>query len=281
MKVTLWGTRGSLASPGPDTVRFGGNTACVTVVGSAGTMLVMDAGTGIRGLGLSLPESIDRAYILLTQLHMDHIQGLPFFGPLRRRGVKVDIWGPASTTLSLRSRLMRYLSPPLFPVSLREILSDLTFNELPHGVLEINEFKVTAQLVIHPNPTLGYRIEEAGTVVTYIPDHEPALSGPTFPRSAEWTSGYDLAAGADLLIHDSQYNDEMYRTRMGYGHSSLGQAMQFARLASVKRFVPFHHDPVHSDDLIDRLIETAIAEHQPSFEVIPGKEGATVIVNSK
>jgi phosphoribosyl 1,2-cyclic phosphodiesterase len=276
MKVKLWGTRGSLASPGADTLRFGGNTSCVSVEGSEGTVIVLDGGTGIRNLGQSLPEDIKRVYILLTHLHMDHVQGLPFFAPLRRQGVEVHIWGPASTTLNLRSRLLRYLSPPLFPVSVREILSDLHFHELPSGSIEINEFQVTAQMIIHPNPTVGYRIQENNSKVTYLPDHEPALGVKTFPRSEDWTSGYALAEGSDLLIHDAQYSTQEYEQRVGFGHSCLTHAFRFARLAEVMQFIPFHHDPAHTDEMLDQMLKDTIAEEQPSYQVIPGMEGAVV-----
>jgi phosphoribosyl 1,2-cyclic phosphodiesterase len=276
MKVKLWGTRGSLASPGPETLRFGGNTSCVSVEGSEGTIIVLDGGTGIRNLGQSLPEDIKRVYILLTHLHMDHVQGLPFFAPLRRQGVEVHIWGPASTTLNLRSRLLRYLSPPLFPISVREILSDLHFHELPSGTIEIRELQVTAQLIIHPNPTVGYRIQENNSKVTYLPDHEPALGVKEFPISEDWTSGYALAEGSDLLIHDAQYSTKEYKQRVGFGHSCLTHAFRFAQLAEVKQFVPFHHDPAHTDEMLDQMIEDTIAEEQPSFRVIPGMEGAVV-----
>jgi phosphoribosyl 1,2-cyclic phosphodiesterase len=279
MKVTLWGTRGSLASPGPETLRFGGNTSCVSIEGSSeGTVLVLDGGTGIRKLGQSLPESMKKVYILLTHLHMDHVQGLPFFAPLRRPGVEVHIWGPASTTLDLRSRLLRYLSPPLFPISVREILSDLHFHELPSGSIEIGEFAITSQLILHPNPTVGYCIKEAETSVTYLPDHEPALGAKTFPISEDWTSGYNLAEGADLLIHDSQYTIDEYQQRIGFGHSCLPHAIRFAQLTDVKKFVPFHHDPSHTDDMLDRLIDDTVAEMRPDFTVIAGKEGLTLDV---
>ena len=274
MKVALWGTRGSLASPGAETLRFGGNTSCVSIEGSSeGTVLVLDGGTGIRKLGQSLPETMKRVYILLTHLHMDHVQGLPFFAPLRRQGVEVHIWGPASTTLDLRSRLLRYLSPPLFPISVREILSDLHFHELPSGSIEIGEFKISTQLIIHPNPTVGYCIKEDETSVTYLPDHEPALGAKTFPIDEDWTSGYTLAEGADLLIHDSQYTIEEYEQRVGYGHSCLPHAIRFAQLANVKQFVPFHHDPSHTDDMLDQMINDTVAEMQPGFSVTAGKEG--------
>ena len=129
MKVTLWGTRGSLPTPGTDTFAYGGNTSCIAVQGSDGTLLVLDAGTGIRGLGATLGGDLRRVDVLLSHLHMDHIQGLGFFAPLYRPGLAVHIWGPVSTTLSLRARLMRYLSPPLFPVGLRELPCELELHE--------------------------------------------------------------------------------------------------------------------------------------------------------
>ena len=281
MKVSLWGTRGSLASPGPETLKFGGNTSCVSVEGSEGTIIVLDGGTGIRNLGQSLPKDIKRVYILLTHLHMDHVQGLPFFAPLRRQGVEVHIWGPASTTLSLRSRLLRYLSPPLFPVSVREILSDLHFHELPSGTIEIREFQVTAQLIIHPNPTVGYRINNNNRSMTYLPDHEPALGVSSFPIGEDWTSGYALAEGSDLLIHDSQYTVAEYKRRVGYGHSCLTHAFRFGQLTEVKEFVPFHHDPAHTDQMLDALISDTVEEVQPGFKVTPGKEGAVLEVGGE
>lgn len=275
MKVTLWGTRGSLASPGPETARYGGNTSCVEVRGNDGTVLVLDAGTGIRRLGLSLPRSLRRVNILLTHLHMDHIQGLGFFGILRNPQAEVHIWGPASTTLDLRSRLTRYLSPPLFPVHLRDLPSALFFHEVPRGEFDVGEFHITNALVCHPDPTVGYRIEAPDATLTYLPDHEPALGAQKFPLSGDWTSGYKLAVESDLLIHDAQFTDDEYRTRVGWGHSSLAHAFEFAALAGVKSFVPFHHDPSHTDDVLDILFNNSIDLAQPRFAVMPGMEGAT------
>ncbi len=274
MKATLWGTRGSLASPGPDTIRYGGNTSCVSVEGREGTLLVLDAGTGIRGLGMKLPEDIRRVNILLTHLHMDHLQGLPFFAPLRRPGVEVHIWGPASTTTHLSDRLKRYLSPPLFPLSIRELPNEMVFHELPKDWIEIGEFRLNAHLVVHPNPTLGYRIEDGSASITYLPDHEPALGVSSFPGDRDWTSGIELAEGTDLLIHDAQYTQAEYLERTGFGHSDIHDAIKFAELASVREFVPFHHDPAHHDDVLDRMIADSVAELQPAFRVGPGKEGS-------
>lgn len=276
MRVTLWGTRGSLAAPGVDTTHYGGNTSCVEVVGPAGTRLILDAGTGVRRLAASLDRTTRRVDLLLTHLHLDHIQGLGFFWPIHQAGVDVHIWGPPSTTLTLRQRLMRYLSPPLFPVHLRDLACCLHLHEVTTDRFEIGELEVTAALVCHPGPTLGYRIAASTGTVTYLPDHEPALGVEPFPRAPEWTSGYQLAANVDLLIHDSQFAQSEYPEHVGWGHSSLEQAMQFAALANVRQFVPFHHDPSHTDADVDRLIAAAIAQLRPAFTVIPGTEGRKI-----
>jgi phosphoribosyl 1,2-cyclic phosphodiesterase len=280
MKVTLWGTRGSLAAPGPDTARYGGNTSCVQVRGDDGTVLILDAGTGIRSLGTALDSSVRRVDLLLTHLHMDHIQGLGFFRPLHDPRIAVHIWGPASTTMDLRTRLMRYLSPPLFPVHLRDLPCTLQLHEVPNNHFTIGEFTVSAALVCHPGPTVGYRIANNGATLAYLPDHEPALGTKTFPMSRDWTSGYPIAAGVDLLIHDSQYSRGEYADHIGWGHSALDHAFQFAMLAEAKHFVPFHHDPAHTDDDLDRIIREAVAAVHPAFPVSPGTEGVEFSIDS-
>jgi len=277
MNVTLWGTRGSLATPGAETARYGGNTSCVGVIGNDGTVLVLDAGTGIRGLGKTIDPSVRRVDILLTHLHMDHIQGLGFFAPLFRPDLEVRIWGPVSSHISLRERLMRYLSPPLFPVSLRELPCMISLHDVPCGEVEIGEFRMTSALVCHPGPTAGYRITDGrGSVLTYLPDHEPALGALAFPTlPLAWTSGGALAANADLLIHDSQYSAAEYPSHVGWGHSSFKDALAFAALSDVKHFVPFHHDPGHTDIDIDRMMKEALAEATPACRVTTALEGAT------
>jgi phosphoribosyl 1,2-cyclic phosphodiesterase len=278
MNVTLWGTRGSLAAPGPETAGYGGNTSCVEVRGPRGTVLVLDAGTGIRRLGAVLSSRPDaplrRVDLLLTHLHMDHLQGLGFFGPLYNPAMEVHIWGPASTTQSLWDRLTRYLSPPLFPVHLRDIPCQLTLHEVPCDDFVIDEFRVSSALICHPGPTVGYRITTDDARLAYLPDHEPALGARAFPGREDWTSGYELARGVDLLIHDAQYSSHEYPSHIGWGHSSLQHALDFAALADVGQLVLFHHDPAHTDADIERLVGEAVAATQPPFPVIPGREGA-------
>lgn len=276
MQIKLWGTRGSLATPGPDTARYGGNTSCVGVIGAQGTVLVLDAGTGIRRLGAQLSAELKRVDILLTHLHMDHVQGLGFFAPLYRPDFEVHIWGPASATMNLQARLMRYLSPPLFPVHLSELPCQLSFHEVPCGAVDIGEFRVESGMVCHPGPTVGYRIRGSnGKVLTYMPDHEPALGNASFPSlPRDWTSGADLATGADLLIHDSQYSGAEYPSHHGWGHSSLIQTIRYGTLCEIDRLITFHHDPDHSDEILDRITAESIAEVNPGYVVTAGCEGA-------
>jgi len=271
VRVQLWGTRGSLASPGPETARYGGNTSCVEVRGTDGTVLVLDAGTGIRALGAMLSPTARRVDVLLTHLHMDHIQGLGFFAPLFSVGVEVHLWGPASRTLDLRRQLARYLSPPLFPVHLRDV--SLVLHDLPADAFAVGEFTVTAARVCHPGPTVGYRIVSPAGVVAYLPDHEPALGVRRFPLAAEWTSGWALARDADLLIHDAQYSREEYAEHVGWGHSAIDHAIAFAALGRVKTLVTFHHDPSHDDDDLECLTLAATRAAAPPFPVKAGAEG--------
>jgi ribonuclease BN (tRNA processing enzyme) len=278
VRVTFWGTRGSLASPGLDTVRYGGNTCCVEVRNDAGDLVVLDAGTGIRRLGQAIPENAPRVDVLLSHLHMDHIQGLGFFDCLYREGLPVHLWGPASTTMSLRARLGRYLSPPLFPVRLRDLPCDLTLHDVGFEPFDLPGFGVTCSLVCHPAPTVGYRLEADGVAVTYLSDHEPALGVRHFPNAPEWTSGYDLAHRADLLIHDTQYTDGEYETRVGWGHSTVRQATTFAAAAEARAYAPFHYDPTHDDATRDALLAEAEGLLDGRCQVVPAREGDTVVV---
>jgi len=274
VNVRLWGTRGSLPTPGPATRRYGGNTSCVEVTGSRSKhAIVLDAGSGIRLLGAALAPTLERVDVLLTHLHLDHIIGLGFFAALFQRDLDVNIWGPASTTLALRDRLGRYLSPPLFPVRLRDLPCRLSLHDVPLGTFDLPEMQVTAALVCHPGPTVGYRLDDGSGTLAYLPDHEPALGVRRFPEACRWTSGHDLAAAADLLIHDAQYARDEYQSHVGWGHSSVHQAVAFAELAGVRHLVPFHHDPAHNDEYLDALYQQ-YAEDACELQITPAQEGA-------
>ena len=272
MRVKFWGTRGSLASAGPETTRYGGNTACIEVESGETSLVVLDAGSGIHRLGVAVPNNVSRIDILLSHLHMDHIQGLGFFGPLFWPGLEVHIWGPPSATLGLRDRLTRYLSPPLFPVGLRDLPCDLTLHDVPtRDPFAIGRLTVTAELVIHPGPTVGYRLQDGRAIVVYLPDHEPALGSHGFPGPARWLSGAHLAADADVLIHDAQYTTAEYTTRVGWGHSTLPQAVAFAVAVGARSLVTFHHDPSHDDTMLDNL--HAHLERSGATTVLASRDG--------
>jgi phosphoribosyl 1,2-cyclic phosphodiesterase len=247
VRATIWGCRGSLATPGEPTIRYGGNTTSVEVRTTSGRIVVLDAGTGIRPLGLALaaerPERID---LILTHLHLDHVEGLGFFTPLFDSDCAITIWGPHQDGSSLRDRVAAYLSPPLFPLPFAQFGSRIEFREVGDETWQLDGLDVTAAPVAHPGSTLGYRLEEDGSVFTFIPDNELGLD----PES-----GLALAAGADLLFHDAQYTPDEYATRNGWGHTSIEDLPRFLAAADPKRAVMFHHDPTHADSALESMQE--------------------------
>jgi phosphoribosyl 1,2-cyclic phosphodiesterase len=254
MRLKIWGCRGSVPTPGPETVHFGGNTSCVEVSLSAETVFVLDAGTGIIGLGPELIErGVRRLHLLLTHLHLDHLEGLRFFAPLWDERVALDIWGPPSPVLGLPERIARSFSPPLFPIDLREVPANVTFRDVPREPWTLEGASLSADLVVHPGPTVGFRIECGGSSFAYVPDHEPALAGAIEGRSSDWISGAAIAEGADLLIHDAQYFEDEYEQRIGWGHSSVDDAVAFTHAVGARRLVLFHHEPRHGDGALARL----------------------------
>jgi ribonuclease BN (tRNA processing enzyme) len=196
-------------------------------------------------------------HLLLTHLHMDHLQGLGFFRPLFQSGREIHIWGPASPVQSLADRIATYLSPPLFPVRLADVPSRVLFHDVPDGVVDIGSVTVTAELVTHQGPTVGYRLEEKGRSIVYMPDHEPGLGMGLDDGSLEWISGYHLAEGADVLLHDAQYSDDEYPSHIGWGHSAIGHVVAFAQKAQVRNLVLFHHDPYHGDLDLESIVAAA------------------------
>src|SRR4051794_1886347 len=254
LKLTIWGARGSIPAPGPETTHYGGNTSCVQVTLDDGTTFVLDAGTGIRSLGLALDGAGEQPLnILLTHLHLDHIQGLMFFAPMFNPRSEIIVWGPASPEASLEDRVARYISAPLTPVDVRELPCHPSFREAETTEWRIGPAVVRAASVTHRGPTLGYRIEADGSSLCYIPDHEPGLGAPLASLEEDWISGFDLARGASLLIHDCQYTDEEYPHHIGWGHSPVADTLEFAKRTEVERVMMFHHDPLHSDAFLDQF----------------------------
>jgi phosphoribosyl 1,2-cyclic phosphodiesterase len=257
MQLKVWGCRGSVPTPGPETVEYGGNTSCVEVGLENESVLVLDAGTGIRGLGQELLEQgVRHLHLLLTHLHLDHLEGLRFFGPLWDPNVAVDVWGPPSPVVSLRERISRSFSPPLFPIDLRAVPSQVTFHDVPREPWSLEGARLTAALVMHPGPTLGYRLEADGATFAYLPDHEPALTGIS-GRPTDWISGASIAAGADVVFHDAQFSDEEYGSRIGWGHSSVDDAVAFNESVGGGRLYLFHHEPLHDDPTLAALEQRA------------------------
>lgn len=248
MKATIWGCRGSLATPGLATVRYGGNTSCVEIRAASGAVVVLDAGTGIRLLGNRLvSERVRSVDLLLTHLHLDHVEGLGFFGLLFDPEATIRIHGPRPDGGSLEERIAGYLSPPFFPVPFEKIPARIEFVELWQDTFTIDAVRVTSSPVQHPGPTVGYRLDDEHASLAFIPDNEPGL---------EPESGLSLAAGVDLLIHDAQYTDEEYLTRVGWGHSSQTDLARFVRAAEPRRTLLHHHDPSHGDDQLEQMERT-------------------------
>jgi phosphoribosyl 1,2-cyclic phosphodiesterase len=258
MKVRFWGVRGSIPVPGGAMAGYGGNTSCVEVTLSDGSQLILDAGTGIRELGLSQGDCPGSTHILLTHLHLDHIQGLMFFAPLFQSGHTTVIWGPWALDGPLRSRLGRYMSAPLSPLEIRELPGSVSFETCPTGEWEIGPAHVAARRVNHRGPTFGYRITDGDKTLCYLPDHEPALGQSLLDAHPDWVSGLVLAQGASLLIHDCQYTDDEYPEHLGWGHSRLTDTLRFARRSGAERTLLFHHDPRHDDRALDALRELAL-----------------------
>jgi phosphoribosyl 1,2-cyclic phosphodiesterase len=259
VNLKIWGSRGSLASPGASTKRYGGNTSCIEVRPPGCDVVILDAGTGIRELGMRLVEErCRRMHLLLTHLHVDHLEGLGMFEPIWRPETELHIWGPASPIASLDERIAMYFSPPLFPVHLSEVPATIHYHDASESEWTIDGARFASHAIIHPGPTVGYRVEAGGKSVAYLTDHEPALGSDLASDAPEWISGFELARGVDLLIHDCQYSNEEYRTRQGWGHSTTEQVAHFAERAGAGRLLLFHHDPMHADDMLETMLEDVL-----------------------
>lgn len=279
--VTFWGTRGSIATPGARTARYGGNTPCVAVEGAGGQLVILDAGTGIRALGLQLVEQQNGAVkveILLSHAHWDHIQGLPHFKPFFAPGNAVRIWGSRQGTTSLEAILRQQMDPAVFPVPLDALSAQLTVQQVDAGDFSVGEFRVRTIKVRHPGTTLGFRLTPAkgGPSLAYVTDNELGPGG-HYDTSASWRRDFvGFLQGVDLLIHDAMYTPAELETHGGWGHSTYEEAVTLAQEAGTKRLVLFHHEPEHNDEAMDGLLKAARAYVQSRgrpLEVLAAQEG--------
>ena len=289
MEVTFWGTRGSIAKAGPTTVRYGGNTSCISVRTDAGTLLVLDCGTGIHELGQVLTSAGDPVdgHLLIGHTHWDHIQGLPFFAPLFDERNVWHVYGPRGLDTSIDHTLAGQMQYTYFPVQLLDFQADIEYHDLVEGQFQIDDITITTRYLHHPALTLGYKIEVDGATLVYATDHEPSAvadeSGALRGLDREDALHIGFARGADLLVHDAQYLEEEYPAKVGWGHSTVEYAVDVAVASDVTRLALFHHDPTRTDEAVDDLVERARARATAvgfPGQVFAAAEGVTIALRS-
>jgi len=289
-RVAFWGVRGSIAVPGTETLKYGGNTPCVSVEHDD-TMLILDAGTGIRRLGLRLHKGARGKpldiHLLVSHTHWDHIQGFPFFVPALIKGNQVSIYGPPSVEKPLDKVLRGQMDPQYFPVALGDLAASIRVTELRGEQFAIGPFQISSTYLNHPGVTLGFRIEVAGKVLVYAPDNEPyrhllsrSISeededGRTYARQRD-NGLVKLFREADLVIADAQYTPDEYKVKMGWGHSNYLDTVEVALTAKARRLALFSHDPMHDDDAVDLKLthcKEFVRQQGGTMDVIASSEG--------
>jgi CheY-like chemotaxis protein/phosphoribosyl 1,2-cyclic phosphodiesterase len=286
MRIRFWGTRGSLAKPGPSTLRYGGNTSCVEVRTAAGTLIVVDCGTGAHALGHALAASRApvRGHLLITHTHWDHIQGFPFFAPLFGPGNEWDIYAPGGLGQQLEQTLAGQMEYQYFPVTLGQLGATIRYHDLVEGTFALDDVRVITQYLNHPALALGYRLEAGSIAVVYSSDHEPhalPLGGPggAPPAHLEDRRHVAFLAGADLVIHDAQYRLDEYGDKIGWGHTPAECAVDYALAARARRLALFHHEPLRDDEGVDDLLETCrrrVAAAGGGLDVFAAAEGQMI-----
>jgi CheY-like chemotaxis protein len=291
MHIRFWGTRGSLAKPGASTVRYGGNTSCVEVKAPNGTRIVLDCGTGAHELGQALLATGERpihGHLLITHTHWDHIQGFPFFAPLFDPRNEWHIYAPQGLGQRLEDTLAGQMAYTYFPVNLAQLGATIDYHEVAEGTFDLGSVRVTTRFLNHPGLAMGYRLEAGGVSVVYATDHEPhsrhlgeapEAKGGVPPVHREDERHIEFLAGADLLIHDAQYTLEEYPEKVTWGHTPAEWAVDFACAGGVRRLALFHHDPLRTDEAVDRMVEVCrrrAAAAGGGLEVIAAAEGQAI-----
>jgi len=297
MRVRFWGTRGSIATPGPETNHFGGNTSCVGVTTNDGTLLIFDCGTGAHRLAGNLMAEAEKpidANILLGHTHWDHIQGFPFFSPAFVPGNSVTIYGPQGSRGSLHDVLAGQMEFTYFPIELNQLPAAITYHELTEGIHAIDGALVATQFLNHPAMTIGYRVEADGVALVYLVDHEPY-------SDELWRAGAEpgridsilhdgdhrhakFMADADLVIHDAQYTPEEYPAKKTWGHSTYEYAVRIAAAAGVRNLALTHHDPSHPDHFvadIERKARSLALQLGTGLNVFCAYEGCELVLEPR
>ena len=293
MRIRFWGTRGSIARPGPTTLRYGGNTSCVEVVADDGTWVVLDCGTGVYGLSLDLRRRgalPARGHLLIGHAHWDHIQGFPFFDPLYDASSEWCVYAPGDRMDRLQRTFEGQMSPEHHPIALCDLHASVRFRVLKEGAFEVGGIRVTAQYLHHPALTLGYRLEADGACFVYASDHEPHAVSPeadgpgALPVHPEDRRHVAFLEGADLVVHDTQYTLAEYPARRGWGHTPVECAVDYALAAGAKSLALYHHDPDRDDEAVDELVALArarVAAANAPLDVFAAAEGQERVLGGR